>query len=168
MFWLRRTIRSADLITYPCKRLKDFHARLAKVDQVAEVIPHIGYKSKRARQIQDGHFRLVHAGRLLASEGRFGKAILLGLKAFLDTSAEAAEDTKLILVGPGDKETQSMISEMDLQRNIEIVGRVSYENSLEYIASASACILIESLVDEGIFFASKLADYLFAASQCLP
>jgi hypothetical protein len=49
---------------------------------------------------------------------------------------------------------------MGLQRNIEIVGRVNYENSLDYIASSSACILIESRVDEGIFFASKLADYL--------
>jgi hypothetical protein len=37
---------------------------------------------------------------------------------------------------------------------------VNYENSLDYIAAASACILIESRVDEGIFFASKLADYL--------
>ena len=57
---------------------------------------------------------------------------------------------------------------MGLERNIEIVGRVNYETSLDYIASASVCVLIESRVDEGIFFASKLADYLASASQCLP
>jgi glycosyltransferase involved in cell wall biosynthesis len=160
MFWLRRTLLNADLMTYPCRRLKDFHLRLAKLDLAAEVIPHIGYKPKSVGKSSEGHFRLVHAGRLLASEGRFGKAILLGLKAFLDSYTEAAADTKLILVGPGDDETQSLICELGLQRNIEIVGRVNYENSLDYIASSSACVLIESRVDEGIFFASKLADYL--------
>jgi len=160
LFWLRRTIRSADLITFPCRRLMDFHLRLAKLNHPARVIPHIGYKSKRADQRSDGHFRLVHAGRLLASEGRFGSALLVGLKAFLDSSAEAAADVKLILVGPGDGETEKLISEMGLQQNIEIVGRVNYESSLDYIASASVCVLIESRVDEGIFFASKLADYL--------
>src|ERR1700730_2373060 len=160
LFWLRRKIRNADLTTYPCRRLKDFHLRLAKLDQHAQVVPHIGYKLNRVSQNPNGQFRLCHAGRLLASEGRFGKAILLGLKAFLDSSSDAAADTRLIFVGPGDKETESLICEMGLQRNIEIVGRVNYENSLDYIAAASACILIESRVDEGIFFASKLADYL--------
>ena len=160
LFWLRRTIRSADLITFPCRRLMDFHLRLAKLSHPAQVIPHIGYKSKRVGQSSDGQFRLVHAGRLLASEGRFGSALLLGLKAFLDSSAEAAADVKLILVGPGDRETEKLISEMGLQRNIEIVGRVNYQSSLDYIASASVCVMIESRVDEGIFFASKLADYL--------
>ena len=160
LFWLRRTIRNADLTTFPCRRLKDFHLRLAKLDQPAEVIPHIGYREKHASQVPNGQFRLVHAGRLLASEGRFSKAILMGLKAFLDSSSDAAADTRLILVGPGDKETERLICEMGLHRNIEIVGRVNYERSLDYIGSASACLLIESRVDEGIFFASKLADYL--------
>jgi glycosyltransferase involved in cell wall biosynthesis len=159
LFWLRRTIRNADLTTFPCRRLKDFHLKLAKLDQPAQVIPHIGDKPESPSQRSDAQFRLVHAGRLLASEGRLGNAILLGLRKFLDTSADAAADTKLILVGPGDKETENLIFEMGLQRNIEIVGRVNYENSLDYIASASVCVLIESRVDEGIFFASKLADY---------
>ena len=33
LFWLRRTIRSADLTTFPCRRLMDFHLRLAKLNQ---------------------------------------------------------------------------------------------------------------------------------------
>jgi glycosyltransferase involved in cell wall biosynthesis len=160
IFWLRRTIRHADLVTYPCRRLKDFHSRIAKLDQAAEVMPHIGDKPKCPSNTHDTHFRLVHAGKLLAAEGRLGKAVLLGLKAFLDASADAATDTKLILVGPGDEATRSMISEMGLQRNVEFVGRVDYEESLDYIASSSVCVLIESRMDEGIFFPSKLADYL--------
>src|ERR1700687_119475 len=160
IFWLRRTIRNAAIVTYPCRRLKDFHSRIAKLEQVAEVIPHIGLTIKPAKHKASAQFRLVHAGKLLASEGRFGKYLLLGFKAFLDKFGEAAADAKLVLVGPGDKETQSLIYEMGLQQNIEVVGRVNYEDSLQYIAGASVCVLIESRVDEGIFLASKLVDYL--------
>jgi hypothetical protein len=105
---------------------------------------------------------LVHAGKLGSSEitGRSARNLLLGLKAFIDTSAEAAARTKLILVGPKDQATETMIGELGLQENVETVGRVSYEESLGYIASASACVLIEAKMDESIFFPSKLADYI--------
>jgi hypothetical protein len=62
----------------------------------------------------DDHFRLADAGRLLASEGRFGSALLLGLKTFLDSAAEAAAEVKLILVGTRDRETEKLICEMSL------------------------------------------------------
>src|ERR1700738_3855060 len=159
IFWLRRTLRNADMVTYPCRRLKDFHSRLAKIEPVAQVIPHIGFKMNNAKHKPDGQFRLVHAGKLLASEGRFGKYLLLGFKAFLDKFPDASANAKLVLVGPGDEETQSLIHDMGLEQNIEVVGRVNYEDSLDYIANASVCVLVESRVDEGIFFASKLADY---------
>ena len=146
-------------MTYPCRRLKDFHSRLSKLEQVAEVIPHIGFTINDTKHTSDGQFRLVHAGRLLVSEGRLGKYLLLGFKAFLDKFPDASANAKLVLVGPGDEETQSLIHDMGLEQNIEVVGRINYEDSLDCIANASVCVLVESRVDEGIFFASKLADY---------
>jgi hypothetical protein len=169
LFWLRRTLRHASLVTYPCRRLRDFHTRLARLDYAAEIIPHIGSRPERAGENPDGHFCLVHAGKLGTSEltQRPSRALLVGLKAFLDTSAEAAAQTRLVLVGPEDKETQSLIGELGLEGNVQAVGRVNYEDSLDYIASASACILIEACVDEGIFLPSKLSDYLACAKPVL-
>jgi glycosyltransferase involved in cell wall biosynthesis len=168
-FWLKRTLRNADLITYPCKRLHDFHVSLAKLDHEAEIIPHIGYKPKTISPGSNGHFRLVHAGAMGASEatGRSPKALLLGLKAFFETSTGAVADTTLILVGPGDKETQSLVDELGLQKNVQTVGRVNYEESVNHIFSASVCLLIEANMDESIFFPSKLADYLVCGKPVL-
>lgn len=169
LFWLRRTLRNADLVTYPCEGLHGFHAKLAKLDHPAEIIPHIGSRPNRASRNPNGCFCLVHAGKLGASEltKRPSKALLLGLKAFVDTSAEASARTRLVLVGPEDKQTQSLIGELGLQGNVQTVGRVNYEDSLDYIASASACILIEACGDEGIFSPSKLADYLACGKPVL-
>jgi glycosyltransferase involved in cell wall biosynthesis len=169
LFWLRRTLRNASLVTYPCRRLRDFHTKLAKLDYAAEIIPHIGSRPEHATRNPNGHFCLVHAGKLGTREltQRPSKALLAGLKAFIDTSAEAAALTRLVLVGPKDEETQSLISELGLERNVQTVGRVNYEDSLDYIASASACILIEACVNEGIFLPSKLSDYFACGKPVL-
>ena len=60
-----------------------------------------------------------------------------------------------------------MVYGLDLERNVENVGRVNYQESLDYIASASICILIEATMEESIFFPSKLADYLASGKPVL-
>jgi glycosyltransferase involved in cell wall biosynthesis len=169
LFWLKRTLRTADLVTYPCKGLHDFHTKLSGIDHAAEIIPHVGYSPKGGISKSDSDFRLVHAGSLGSSEitGRSTNALLLGLRAFLATSPEATARTKLVLVGPEDRETQSLVMKLGLERNVENVGRVNYEQSVDYIGSASICILIEASMEESIFFPSKLADYLASRKPVL-
>jgi hypothetical protein len=169
LFWLRRTLQNADLITYPCKGLQGFHAELANLDHPAEIIPHIGSRSQNLGRTNNGNFRLVHTGKLGNSEvtRRSTKALLMGLKAFIGTSAAAAARIRLVLVGPEDKETAAFISELGLQNNIEQVGSVNYEDSLKYIGSATACVLIETGADKSIFFPSKLADYIVSRKPVL-
>jgi len=169
LFWMRRTLKNADLITYPCKRLHDFHISLAELDHAAEIIPHVGYRPTESISESNEHFRIVHAGALGVSEatGRSAKPLLLGLKAFMETSTEAAVQTKLVLVGDEDKETQAFVSELGLEKNVETVGRVNYETSLKHIFSASVSLLIEAKMDDGIFFPSKLADYLVCGKPVL-
>jgi glycosyltransferase involved in cell wall biosynthesis len=168
-FWLRRTLQKADLITYPCKGLHDFHTSLADLDHAAEIIPHIGYRPEGPSPDPNGEFRLVHAGTLGASEvtGRSPKALLSGLNAFVKSTPDAATRAKLVFVGPEDKDTQALVCELGLQKNVQFVGRVNYEVSLGHIFSASACLLIEANMDQGIFFPSKLADYIACGKPIL-
>jgi glycosyltransferase involved in cell wall biosynthesis len=168
-FWMRRTLRHADLITYPCKGLHSFHVSLAKLEHPAEVIPHIGYKPEVESEEVNGQFRIVHAGVLGASEatGRSPHRFLLGLKAFIEADMEAASRTMLVLVGPEEEKTQAMVRELGLQRNVRSVGRVNYETSLRHISSASVCLLIEAQMKESVFFPSKLADYLVCGKPVL-
>jgi len=162
LFWLKRTLSTADLVTYPSRGLHEFHARLAKMEHRGEVIPHIGYSAAPNTEFSKRQFRLVHAGMLGAQDktGRSTDALLVGLKTFLDSTPQAAAETALLLVGPEDKQTQTRIMKLGLDKNVRSIGRVSYEESLTHIASASVCVLVESIMDEGIFLPSKLADYV--------
>src|SRR5262249_51379562 len=45
--------------------------------------------------------------------------------------------------------------------------RVSYEQSLEHIAAAALCVLVEADLPEGVFLPSKLCDYLAARKPVL-
>ena len=37
-YWLRRTLRSADVVTFPCRRLADYHARVSGVKRERAVL----------------------------------------------------------------------------------------------------------------------------------
>jgi glycosyltransferase involved in cell wall biosynthesis len=167
-FWLKKTLRSANLITYPTERLRNYHVKLTGIDHNAEIIPHIGYS--KVYDLNSKSFRLTHTGKLGASNstGRSPRALLKGLKAMLAEHDKLPNDIKLVLVGPRDIATESMIREIGIDNSmIEITGRVSYEESLRYIAQASVCILVEGNLSEGIFLPSKFVDYLAAGKPIL-
>lgn len=167
-FWLKKTLRNANLITYPTERLQKYHAKLTGIDHNAEIIPHIGYS--KGHGLSSKSFRLTHTGKLGANEGteRSPRALLKGFKAMLEEPDVQPSDIQLVLVGPRDIATECMIREMEIDNSvIEITGRVSYEESLLYIAEASVCILIEGNLSEGIFLPSKFIDYLAARKPIL-
>ena len=167
-YWLRKTLRSADLVTYPSRQLYDFHARLARLSHKAEIIPHVGYRINEAPQVDA--FDIVHAGKLgfSISTMRSSKGLLTGVSKFLVAHPEARKLTRLTLVGENTEgqseeiERQSIIKQLGLNDVVRSVGWVSYEQSLLYINSASVCILIEGNMKEGIFFPSKFVDYIVA------
>lgn len=170
-FWLRRTLRSANLVTYPCSRLWQFHLRAGGVNHKAAVVPHVGYAiaRKQSNSSRPRLFNLVHAGKLGTTEipRRPTRPLLIALKQFVAENPAARDVTRLTLVGPEDKNTTSLIRELELQAFVQYAGRVSYEHSLQYIDSAAVCVLVEAEVEEGIFFPSKLADYLVAGKPVL-
>jgi glycosyltransferase involved in cell wall biosynthesis len=165
-FWMRRTFRTASLITYPSDRLRDYHYRISGVEHKSGIIPHIGYKSV-LQKTNSTKFCLVHAGKLSMRSKRSSIGLLRGLSLFLRKYPEARSSVRMIFVGAGGNTTQSVLEELGLESIVECTGQVSYERSLEYIGSASVCILIEAKMAEGIFFPSKLADYIVAGKPVL-
>ncbi len=166
-FWLRRTFRHAQLLMFPSERLANFHFRLAGRHPAAVIIPHIGCSPK---QDDNGNgaaggrplFRLVHAGKLGTTEisGRSARGMFAGLAGFLAAAPEARSAVRLLLAGPGDKQTQLLVEELGLREQVVHVGQISYEESLRCISQASVCVLLEAKMDEGMFLPSKLVDYI--------
>jgi glycosyltransferase involved in cell wall biosynthesis len=167
IYWLRKTLREADLVTYPSERLHIFHTALSGVKHTAEIIPHVGFAS--IAPVQQEGFTLLHAGRMAINgdTGRTTDALLKGLVRFLKKQPTARSETKLIFVGPEDRETQRLIEELGLKENVISTGVVSYQESLHKIGEASVCILLEARLEEGIYLPSKLVDYIVARRPVL-
>jgi glycosyltransferase involved in cell wall biosynthesis len=171
--WFKKTVNGADVIIYPCERLRQFHARVSRIDRAAVIMPHIGYEvlpvDGAQEQMPSSIFHLVHAGKLGSNEKppRSAAALLLAFRQFLETHPEARESTRLTLVGPRDTHTDEHIFSLGLEQNTRSTGSVSYEESLAYIASATVCVLVEANLEEGIFLPSKLVDYLSARKPVL-
>src|SRR6266403_2048236 len=170
-FWMKRTIRCADLVIYPNSRLHAYHERLSGINHDSLIIPHVGIASNEAIQADapSKTFTMVHAGKVGSSEatGRSAAPLLRGLRLFVEDFPEAAEITRLIFVGPSDQAIESLVSELQLTANVRSVGRVTYQESLKFIRGAAVCVLVEAQMQEGIFLPSKLVDYVSAKKPVL-
>lgn len=166
-YWLRKVLACADAVTFPSRRLALFTARLPECRARMEVIPHVSAVSNSPKKLPG--FTLVHAGKLGAREitGRSSLALLNGFKRFLGTRPEGAEEARLVFVGAPDPETEKAVEQMGLQNVVVLTGRVNYDASLDWIAGASACILIEGGMQEGLYLPSKMVDYLAAGKPVL-
>jgi glycosyltransferase involved in cell wall biosynthesis len=165
-YWLRKTLTSAKLVTYPSSRLHEFQVERSGIDHNAEIIAHIGYAGDHP-DLQTSKFTLVHAGLLEDATRRSASGLLAGLAQFLRACPFARSVTRMVLVGRQHLVTADSAKRLGLDDVVECVGRVPYEESLRYIASASVCVLVEGKMADGIYFPSKLADYIAAHKPIL-
>jgi hypothetical protein len=162
-FWLRRVMSSANALTFPCARLRDYHLKLHQASSRTIVIPHIGFKTSPAPPSH--FFELVHAGNLGAGEStrrNSTKNLLLGLQEFLNSCPTARSYSRLVLVGSEDKPTVDLANSLGIGEYLVSTGRLSYSESLVRMASATVCLLVEGDMPEGIYLPSKFADYIQA------
>ena len=166
--WWRRMLSKADRICFPCERLRNYCLRGSHRDDGVVVLPHIGAMSKSQSQDVDA-FLIVHSGRLGGNEfsRRSAAGLLHGLKELFRVRPAAISRTRLVFVGPEDPQTVELATSLGLAESVYCTGLVSYEKSLDYIAQASLCVLVERDLEEGMFFPSKLGDYISARKPVL-
>ena len=168
--WLRTVMRTADLVTFPCARLRDYHLRLVSREGPTAVVPHIGVVVPPDPATQEEGFRLVHAGNLGAGESTRRNStagLLRAVRAFLERRPEARERFRLVLVGGEDPATTRLAAELGLGGVLQSTGRVNYFESTRWMAAASACLLVEGEMPEGIYLASKFPDYVTAGKPVI-
>ncbi len=105
-----------------------------------------------------GGIRVIHTGSF------YGKRTPL---PFLDALATLRKDgnagnIRCLFVGADRGVYLKALRERDLLNCIDIIDRVSYEESIAYMKGAQLLLLIDAPCrgDESVFFPSKLADYL--------
>lgn len=165
--WAARVLARADILTFPCERLRDYCLRDSPRQAGVHVIPHIGGVGVSSAEPKE--FVIVHAGNLGLHDatGRNARPVLEGLAAFFNARPSAKSRTRLMFVGPADPAAMEHVEKLGLSGVVTSVGQVTYEESLEHIAQATVCLLVEGDFIEGIFLPSKLCDYIVARKPVL-
>jgi glycosyltransferase involved in cell wall biosynthesis len=101
-------------------------------------------------------FSLCHTGGMGL---RKPDTFLQGIKLFL-MKVPAWECTEVRFIGPNEETLPELARSLELQDIVHIEPRRSYEDSLSALEAAAVSVVIEAPMTEGIFFPSKVADYV--------
>lgn len=121
------------------------------------VIPHIGlHKSifpKTSSHCTNQTFRICHSGNL--STERDPRLLFQVLKGLLNGGYKIQFD----IMGYINDYVKQLISEYGLQDNVRFIGSYSYIDALVKMSEYDILVLIEAIMEKGIFFPSKFTDY---------
>lgn len=166
----RRMLRSADALTFPGERLRDWIVgKDDALSRKAFVVPHIGGALEHVLSPTDatddgrlpGEFVLVHAGTLLA--GRDPRPLLRAFDDLLRVTGGRGE-ARLHFVGKVSPQHQDLPEWRRLSERGHLVAdgrRVGYRDAMRASGSAAAGVILEAGGAESPFFPAKLADALW-------
>lgn len=157
--YTKQCLRQATYNSFPSKFLmlhfKEFYPFLSTKQNV--VIPHIGlHKSifpKTSSHSNSHTFRMCHSGNL--STERDPRLLFQVLRELLHDGYEIQFD----IMGYINDYVEKLISEYGLQDNVRFIGSHSYIDALVKMSEYDVLVLIEAIMEKGIFFPSKFTDY---------
>ena len=121
------------------------------------VIPHIGLHEsifpKTSSNCTSKTFRMCHSGNL--STERDPRLLFQVLRELLYKGCEIQFD----IMGYINDYVEQLISEYGLQDNVRFIGSYSYIDALVKMSEYDVLVLIEAIMEKGIFFPSKFTDY---------
>lgn len=146
-------LRRADSLVFPSARLRDWvlRGRRARFRPKSFVAPHLGTEGAPAAAA-NGHLHIRHAGFLMKE-----RRIEPLLAALARLRPEVREEIRIELAGHCAVRPEVPAS---------LSGTVSFEPAMppdavrSWMAGADVSLLVEAALAEGIFFPSKLSDYL--------
>lgn len=162
---LDTVLARAGSLVFPSERLRDWMlgGRRERHRERAWVAPHVGEEESGGGE-DDGVLRLRHAGFLMKE--RRVDALLAGAERFLAARPEARDALRIELAGRYAGGEPPAVPEA-------LAGVVSFAPAMppgearRWMAAASVSLLVEARMEEGIFFPSKLSDYLAARRPIL-
>jgi len=164
---VRAALTHADALIAPSARMAAYIDRVyaGVFDRRHIVLPHIGWARPANGRGARAPVRLLHAG--IMSRERDSDRVAVMLRKTLLKVRDLGLDVRLTFTGaaPGDKNVPVQLR--DLRRYFEWTPPVGYEESLAHINEATALLLIEAVMGEGIYMPSKLADYAVSGKPVL-
>lgn len=153
-------LNSADIISFPADSLRQYFIKYfpsLKYKQT-EVIPHIGLSEQLffRKTHQNGQvLRLCHSGNLV--DVRDPELLFRAMRELIDKGIDCFH---LDIMGRTDDDKKRALEHYCLQKYVNIGYGYPYFEAIDHLQDYDALVLLEGMYDNGIFFASKITDYV--------
>jgi len=164
---VRAALEHADALIAPSTRMAAYIERVYEgvFNRRHIVLPHIGWTRPGNGHRPRARVHLLHAG--IMSRERDSNHIALMLRKTLQKVQGLGFDLRLTFTGaaPGDRNVPELLRHY--RRYFDWAPPVGYEESLARMSEATALLLVEAVMGEGIYMPSKLADYAVSGKPVL-
>lgn len=158
-YYLNCICKYADIHTFPSDQLKNYYLNYLPAKETnCFVIPHIIDKDINIKNNEHKELRLYHIGGGLKE--RNPRLFFRSFRQILSDPNFADIILDIKFIGPVEGDVKNIAKEEGVLSNIKFTGKVPYEQALEYIKEADILLIIEAIMDHGIFLPSKLSDIL--------
>lgn len=160
-------LRAADINTFPSDSLRKHFVSYFPFleDMRTEVIPHIAlsddlyqYRTSSPHEI----LTMVHSGNMSAE--RNPEYLFKAMRALVD---EGLSYFRLDIMGTPNPLTSQLIEKYNLNKYVNIVGSFTYLEAVDKLQDYDVMVLLEAVLEKGIFFASKITDYSLTGKPIL-
>lgn len=158
---IKVTRKYVDKVIIPNPRLRDYLLPFYKIEKERTVvIPHVVINSDFSNTNTLGSsemtLRLLHSGNI--SYPRDPKVLLCGLRMLLEKNPDYR--IQLDILGISDASLWKLIASHGLESVVRTIPPVSYIDSLKMLSEYDAAIVVEAVLDEGIFLPTKVSDFM--------
>lgn len=156
----KRTLQSADVTSFPSETLKQHFIKhypfLKEKDTI--VIPHIGLSKTiypKCSHNRSNILRICHSGNM--SKERNPELLFKAIRESIDNGQD-----KILLdvMGHTNLYVQELITKYRLENHVHLIGSYPYLESIKKLQEYDILLLLEAQMEKGIFFASKIVDYV--------
>lgn len=158
---------AADVNTFPSDSLRCHFLKYFPflADSATVVVPHIGLSSRlfqRHSKAKTDIVTMVHSGNM--SEERNPENLFKAMKRLVD---EGKTKFRLDIMGRPNSHTDILIKKYGLQDYVRTIGSFTYLEAVGKLQDYDVMVLLEAILEEGIFFASKFTDYAMTGKPIL-
>lgn len=154
-------LKGASINTFPSEQLLA-HFKLffpCLNEKTTKVIPHIGMPESIMPHVVSSSgrhekLRLCHSGNL--SKERDPELLFKSMRELIDEGFDAMQ---LDIMGRMNDYVADLVKKYALSEFVKFIGSYPYEKALSIMGSYDVLVLIEAIMEKGIFFPSKLTDY---------
>jgi hypothetical protein len=163
MFYLGLIVKKATFNSFPSDRLLNYYYQyLPKLQGRSFVLPHVVFNDENQSvenneiNVNLNSFVITHVGGLgLRNPTNFIYAL-----NELYITKEINIDIKIRFIGFVETSISSLIEELKLDHLFSLEGLKLYEYTLNAIKESDMMLVVEAPLEEGIFFPSKVTDYV--------